>query len=189
MGTSSRREWSARIAFAATTFAAAALFARNLTTPDASLPQGFEVSVYAEGVKHARGLSLAEDGTLFVGTPREGVMYAISAPIDGRKPTVSLLASDLHSPPVIAAADVSAKLHLEGATISDALDHAEQDLVDYAWNPATGELGLSGIDLAKAAAQQSSKVAAAPDGTFFIADSCKGVVYRIAWRPGRWRGS
>ena len=41
------------------------------------LPEGFEIEVYAEGVKNARSMDLSPDGTLFVGTRGEGKVYAL----------------------------------------------------------------------------------------------------------------
>ncbi|HSM68280.1 MAG TPA: sorbosone dehydrogenase family protein [Xanthomonadales bacterium] len=42
------------------------------------LPDGFQISVYAEGVENARQMALGDKGTLFVGSRREGDVYAIS---------------------------------------------------------------------------------------------------------------
>ncbi len=41
---------------------------------------GFEISVYAEGVRDARSMAQSPSGTLFVGTRREGNLYAL---VDG----------------------------------------------------------------------------------------------------------
>ncbi|MFZ2724942.1 MAG: PQQ-dependent sugar dehydrogenase [Methylococcaceae bacterium] len=41
------------------------------------LPAGFEISIYAANVANARSLALAEDGTVFVGSGREGKVYAL----------------------------------------------------------------------------------------------------------------
>ena len=42
-----------------------------------TLPPGFTISVFAEGVENARSLALGDNGTLFVGTRRAGKVYAI----------------------------------------------------------------------------------------------------------------
>jgi glucose/arabinose dehydrogenase len=42
-----------------------------------SVPAGFHVSVYAANVTNARSLALGDDGTVFVGTGREGKVYAL----------------------------------------------------------------------------------------------------------------
>lgn len=41
------------------------------------LPTGFTISVYAQGVKNARSMSLSPGGTLFVSTRSEGNVYAL----------------------------------------------------------------------------------------------------------------
>jgi glucose/arabinose dehydrogenase len=41
------------------------------------LPPGFEISIYAGDVPNARSMTLGSNGTLFVGTMREGKVYAI----------------------------------------------------------------------------------------------------------------
>jgi len=42
-----------------------------------NLPQGYAISLYAEGVKNARSMELSPEGTLFVGTRQEGNVYAL----------------------------------------------------------------------------------------------------------------
>ncbi len=41
------------------------------------LPAGFDISLFATGVKNARSMALGAKGTLFVGTRTEGKVYAI----------------------------------------------------------------------------------------------------------------
>ncbi|RUA16358.1 MAG: sorbosone dehydrogenase family protein, partial [Flavobacteriia bacterium] len=41
------------------------------------LPEGFKIDVYAEGLDGARSMAMGDDGTLFVGTRNEGVVYAV----------------------------------------------------------------------------------------------------------------
>ncbi|TNE54277.1 MAG: sorbosone dehydrogenase family protein [Bacteroidetes bacterium] len=41
------------------------------------LPEGFRITVFAEGIKNARSMCLSPDGTLFVGTRNEGSVYAL----------------------------------------------------------------------------------------------------------------
>jgi len=63
------------------------------------LPKGFSISVYAEGIKGARSLALGEKGIVYVGSRREGKVYALSdADGDGRAETVSVIARGLKSP-------------------------------------------------------------------------------------------
>ncbi len=42
-----------------------------------SLPAGFKISIYAEGVQNARSMTLSPKGTLFVGTRSDGNVYAL----------------------------------------------------------------------------------------------------------------
>src|SRR4051812_31447607 len=65
------------------------------------LPAGFEISVYASGVKGARSLALSPSGTLFVGTREAGNVYAIK---DGE---IIQIASKLYMPNGVAFRDGS----------------------------------------------------------------------------------
>ena len=74
------------------------------------LPPGFEISVFAVSVKGARSMALGDEklpgggGTLFVGTQREGVVYAIRH--DGTKATeVITITSGLNMPNGVAVKD------------------------------------------------------------------------------------
>ncbi|MCF8234253.1 MAG: PQQ-dependent sugar dehydrogenase [Bacteroidales bacterium] len=42
------------------------------------LPVGFHIEIYADDVPNARGMDLAEDGTLFVGSRDKGTVYAVT---------------------------------------------------------------------------------------------------------------
>jgi len=68
------------------------------------LPPGFEISVFAEGVKDARSMALGDKGTLFVGTLSAGNVYAIQN--DGKKAThIERIASGLKMPNGVAVKD------------------------------------------------------------------------------------
>jgi glucose/arabinose dehydrogenase len=68
------------------------------------LPPGFEISVFASNVADARSMALGEKGTLFVGTRREGVVYAITH--DGKRASrVATVAKGLESPNGVAVRD------------------------------------------------------------------------------------
>jgi len=41
------------------------------------LPEGFEISVYASGIKNPRSMTLGDEGTLFVGCMEESKVYAV----------------------------------------------------------------------------------------------------------------
>lgn len=47
-----------------------------------NLPEGFSIEIYAKGLDGARSMAMGDDGTLFVGTRREGNVYAVKD-IDG----------------------------------------------------------------------------------------------------------
>ena len=93
-----------------TLWSAQALAQSPLPLERVKLPPGFEISIFAANVKGARSLALGEQklpgggGNLFVGTMREGVVYAIRH--DGRKATeVFALASGLNMPNGVAVKD------------------------------------------------------------------------------------
>jgi hypothetical protein len=50
------------------------------------LPPGFEISIYAGNLPNARSLALSPKGTLFVGTLKEGKVYAVLSPGGKTKP-------------------------------------------------------------------------------------------------------
>lgn len=53
------------------------MFAGDPRLQDIRLPPGFTISIYAEGVKNARGMSLGPDGTVYVGSRDVGNVYAV----------------------------------------------------------------------------------------------------------------
>ena len=53
------------------------LRAGSLPLDNIKLPPGFSMTVYAAGVTNARGMVLGDKGTLFVGSRREGRVYAV----------------------------------------------------------------------------------------------------------------
>src|SRR5258705_2983891 len=93
------------------------------------LPPGFEIAVFAANVKGARSMALGEEhlpgggGTLFVGTQREGVVYALRH--DGTKATeVMTIASGLNMPNGVAmkdgalyVAEVNRVIRFDGAEV------------------------------------------------------------------------
>ncbi|GMU21882.1 MAG: gluconolaconase [Phycisphaerae bacterium] len=63
------------------------------------LPEGFRIDAYSSHVPGARSMTLGEKGTLFVGTRREGKVYAVlDQDNDGRAERVITLASGLKQP-------------------------------------------------------------------------------------------
>ena len=64
-----------------------------------SLPAGFSISIYADKVPNARSLALAENGVVFVGTGKEGKVYAVAdANNDGVAEQSYVIAKDLLMP-------------------------------------------------------------------------------------------
>ena len=53
------------------------LRADSLALDSVKLPPGFSISLYASGVKNARGMVRGEKGTVFVGSRKEGRVYAV----------------------------------------------------------------------------------------------------------------
>jgi glucose/arabinose dehydrogenase len=82
---------------------AAALFwrgNRGAPSPAAiSLPEGFRLSIWADGVENARQMALGSRGTVFVGTQEPGRVYAITDEDgDGRADRVRTIAEGLRLP-------------------------------------------------------------------------------------------
>jgi glucose/arabinose dehydrogenase len=85
--------------------ASGALAQSKLPIERIKVPAGFEVTLFAEGVDHARSMALGEKGTLFVGSMGGGGnVYAIKH--DGKKATqVTTIAKGLDSPNGVAVKD------------------------------------------------------------------------------------
>jgi glucose/arabinose dehydrogenase len=66
--------------------------ASNLPLEKIKLPPGFAISIYAE-VPHARSMTLGADGTVFIGSMREGKVYAVT-----KERKVHVIAKDLNVP-------------------------------------------------------------------------------------------
>jgi glucose/arabinose dehydrogenase len=78
---------------------ATACYAGDLPVDRIRLPEGFSISLYADEVPDAREMALAPSGTLFVGSRREGRVYAIpDADRDGRADAVVVVDEDLVMP-------------------------------------------------------------------------------------------
>lgn len=52
-------------------------YGEDLPIDTLTMPEGFKVSVYAEGITNARSMTLGQDGTLYVSTRNEGSVYAL----------------------------------------------------------------------------------------------------------------
>ena len=67
------------------------------------LPEGFSISVYAEGLKDARSIAMSDSGVLYVGTRRQGDVYAVvDTDGDGVAETRHVIATELGMPNGIA---------------------------------------------------------------------------------------
>lgn len=79
------------------------LFAGSPKIQEIKLPPGFQLSIYAQNVTNARGMSLGPDGTVYVGSRGEGKVYALpDRNQDGTADTVLVLASGLNMPAGVA---------------------------------------------------------------------------------------
>lgn len=58
--------------------------AADLPLNKLKLPTGFEISVYTADVPNARAMAFGKNGTLFIGTAREGKVYAVVADKAGK---------------------------------------------------------------------------------------------------------
>src|SRR5882724_4060525 len=74
-------------------------YAAELPLKDIKLPPGFEISVYAGNLPNARSLALSPKGTLFVGTLKEGKVYAVvSQPGETEAKKIFTVAQGLNMP-------------------------------------------------------------------------------------------
>ncbi len=70
------------------------------------VPAGFKVSIYADNLPNARSLALGDNGVVFVGTGREGKVYAVpDANGDGVAEAHHVIAHDLNMPNGVAYKD------------------------------------------------------------------------------------
>ncbi len=89
-------------------FSAVASRARGSPLDQIKLPPGFAISLYASNVPGARSMTLSPKGTLFVGTRRQGSVYAIvDRDHDQKADEVITIASGLNMPNGVAFRDGS----------------------------------------------------------------------------------
>ena len=73
-----------------------------------NLPDGFRIEIYADQIPGARSMTLGAEGTLFVGTRRDGNVYAVVDEDDDRQADrIFTIATDLNMPNGVAFRDGS----------------------------------------------------------------------------------
>ena len=77
---------------------AGAALGSGLPLAKLKLPPGFAIRVVTAEVRNARQMALAADGTLYVGTRRAGMVYALPKALGGEPPEVIRLAKGLTMP-------------------------------------------------------------------------------------------
>lgn len=108
-------------------------------TPDLSrltLPAGFAIEVWADGLANARSLALGDGGTVFVGTRSGGNVYAVIAAADGKRQVRTVL-RDLNMPNGIAFRD--------GALFVGEVDRIRR----YDAAALLGQTATAGVEIAK----------------------------------------
>lgn len=101
------------------------------------LPTGFSISVYADGLPNARSLALGDNGVVFVGTGKEGKVYAVPAHNgDGVAKPHQLIAEGLDMPNGVAYKDgalyvAAISRILRYDAISQHLEHPPKATVVY----------------------------------------------------------
>ena len=110
-------------------FLSTAVHAESLPLEKISLPSGFSISLYANGVSNARGMALGKNGTLFVGSKQEGRLYAVvDEDGDHQADRVYVLAEKLQMPVGVAYKDGS--LYVSSVDRILRFDEIEQHLAD-----------------------------------------------------------
>lgn len=83
-------------------------FARELPLDELTLPEGFEIAVYAKAVPNARSMARSPKGTLFIGTRELGKVYAVvDTDNDNVADKVHTVAEGMNSPNGVAFRDGS----------------------------------------------------------------------------------
>lgn len=99
---------SIKASLLALAFLSAAACAENSAERLAKLhvPEGFKLSLFAEGIPDARSMALGEDGAVYVGTRTEGKVYALrDTDRDGKADRVLTVAQGLKMPNGVAVSE------------------------------------------------------------------------------------
>jgi glucose/arabinose dehydrogenase len=100
---------------------------KSLPLDKIKLPPGFKISLYADQVPNAREMVLGDKGTLFVGSMKEGNVYAITGdPKVHNQQQVFIIAKDLNMPVGVAFKDGA--LYISEVNRIIRLDNIEQQL-------------------------------------------------------------
>ena len=90
------------------TAAIGVLFSSQLYLEELIVPDGFRIELFASDVTDARQLALGDDGTIFVGTRKQGDVYAlVDTDKDGKADKQFLIDKDLNMPSGVAYRDGS----------------------------------------------------------------------------------
>ena len=100
-----------------------------------SLPPGFAIELFADGVRDARSLALGDKGTVFVGTRARGSVYAlVDSNGDGKSDKMYTIAQGLNSPNGVAfrngslyVAEISRVIRYDG--IEERLDDPPEPVI------------------------------------------------------------
>ena len=125
------------VAMLAAASVAAAQPAKPFALETIKLPRGFHISLYAAGATDARSMAMGSKGTLFVGTMRAGVVYAIiDRDHDGVADEGLVIAGNLRAPNGVAFRDGA--LYVSDAwrilrydKIEENLEHPPKPVVIY----------------------------------------------------------
>ncbi|MGB7338724.1 MAG: PQQ-dependent sugar dehydrogenase [Phototrophicaceae bacterium] len=131
------------------------------TIADVILPEGFEISIFADNIDGARSMRLGDDGTLFVSSRAPGNVYAIpNASSSDTAQEIITIASDLRSPNGIALVD--GDLYVAEIGQIQRFDDIENNLM-------TAEATLVTDALPEAGHHGWRYLGYAPDGKLYVA--------------------
>lgn len=140
------------------------------------LPDGYDIAIHAAGLGNARLMQIADDGSILVSVPRDGVVRRAlpDSDGDGRADGVTVLAADFRRPH---------GLLLEGRSLIVAeVDKVTRVEFDAAWRETARETVLEGLP--SDGGHSTRTVARGPDGALYVSagSSCNVCVETHPWR-------